>query len=149
MVWPDNHQTTRTEGFQLWKVAAGHIAEIVEHLVADVLRNWAAIATTACQIPTTLGGLEVRQKLITLDPTSWDFAQRMSGNFSAWVRRQCHSAQSNSGNARVDDLTNRQFIAMTHARIIHFLTDEGMDAKEVWTHPVVEGLSEILKRMTE
>ena len=35
----------------------------------------------------------MRQKLITLDPTSWDLAQKKS-NFSDWVRNQLRSERN-------------------------------------------------------
>jgi len=38
----------------------------------------------------------MRQKLITLDPTSWDLASKKS-NFSQWVRDQLRSERNKKG----------------------------------------------------
>jgi len=39
----------------------------------------------------------MRQKLITLDPTSWDLAAKKT-NFSEWVRNQLRSERNGSDN---------------------------------------------------
>ena len=47
----------------------------------------------------------MRQKLITLDPTSWDLAQKKS-NFSQWVRDQLRS-EDNKRKEHLQRASNR------------------------------------------
>jgi len=50
----------------------------------------------------------MRQKLITLDPTSWDLASKKS-NFSEWVRNQLRSERNkDSTRPRLSEMTTER-----------------------------------------
>ena len=77
----------------------------------------------------------MRQKLITLDPTSFEIASKIP-NFSEWVRRQLYAYRDN-GQTTLDDLV---YLEESNERMRELLHDISLGVKE-WVEPSDAGPS--------